>query len=359
MRAILKRNHSRIVNTGFVILFASLLILTFVFEYDIQYLLNGFNRLAGKDLQVYFLDVGQANATLVVFPTGRTMLIDTGSAESEEEFLQATNKILKQNKISQIDMLLLTHSDEDHVGGAVAIFKNYMVKNFYRPKILSKSPLEVLDGRYKIVDSPYYSEVITAAYMEKNCDIEFVEDKILVEEDCVVEIFACKEDSYSDTNSYSPFITLSYKEKVFMLCGDATSKREAEFVAQLNSENRKISVDFLLVAHHGAKSSSTMEFLSSINPRYAIVSSGDNLHPTQIVVDRLIACGVEAIYCTKTEGMIGVAVESFERFLIETMEKRIDLPFLICIIFVVGASWNYYLFQNPHRRKFSRLSEIA
>ena len=195
--------------------------------------------------------------------------------------------------------------------------------------------------------------------MEKNCDIEFVEDKILVEEDCVVEIFACKEDSYSDTNSYSPFITLSYKEKVFMLCGDATSKREAEFVAQLNSENRKISVDFLLVAHHGAKSSSTMEFLSSINPRYAIVSSGDNLHPTQIVVDRLIACGVEAIYCTKTEGMIGVAVESFERFLIETMEKRIDLPFLICIIFVVGASWNYYLFQNPHRRKFSRLSEIA
>lgn len=84
MRAILKRNHSRIVNTGFVILFASLLILTLVFEYDIQYLLNGFNRLAGKDLQVYFLDVGQANATLVVFPTGRTMLIDTGSAESEE-----------------------------------------------------------------------------------------------------------------------------------------------------------------------------------------------------------------------------------------------------------------------------------
>ena len=354
---LLKKNGTKIANICLMLIFVLFFVLIMLFEYDIQFLANGFQKLAGKELQVYYLDVGQASANLVILPTGRTLLIDTGSSESEKEFLQSVDKILKQNSLSCIDILLLTHSDEDHVGGAVAIFDKYQVKSFYRPKVLSSSAYEVDVPQYKKVDSEVFSHVVTSAYKEKDCDVEFIENKIFVEGDCVVEIFSCKEDTYNDTNSYCPFVTVEYQSKIFMFCGDATKEREKEFVDDLTEEDRSVDVDFLLVSHHGAKSSTTEEFLSFIKPRYAIISAGDKLHPTQTVIDRLKKIGVEEIFCTKTDGMIGIGVQYSGAFETRTMDRFIDLPLILCIIFVIGAVWNFYFVQRKQGRKFSVLTE--
>ena len=350
---LLKKNSTKIANICLVCLFVLFFVLVLIFQYDIQFLANGFPKLAEKNLQVYYLDVGQASATFVILPTGRTLLIDTGSGESEREFLQSVDKILKTNKLSKIDKLILTHSDEDHVGGAVGLFKKYQVDACYRPKVISTSAFEEEKPEYKKIESAVFEQVISSAYTEPDCEVEFIENEIFVEGDCVVEIFACKEDVYNDTNSYCPFVTIFYGGKQFMFCGDATKVREEEFVSDMKTEERKMDVDFLLVSHHGSKSSTTEDFLSYISPRYAIISAGDSLHPTQTVIDRLTESGVSEIFCTKTDGMIAIGVNASGTFEVKTMSVFVDLPLFVCIIFVVGAVWQVYFVQRRSGRKFS------
>lgn len=349
------KNGTKFANICFVLIFVLFFVLLVLNEYNIQFLYNGFHKLTDAKLQVYFLDVGQASSTLVILPTGKTLLVDTGSGDSEKDFLESVDKILSENKLKEIDMLVLTHSDEDHVGGAVSLLAKYQVNAVYRPKLISTSPLDVPPADMKVVDSWIYEEVLTAVYQEPNCEVEFLEDEIIVENDCQIEIFACKEKSYgqNDTNSFSPFITITYNSKTFMLCGDATQKREKELVDSLKAENRTLSVDFLLVAHHGSRASSTEEFLSFVSPRYAIISAGDELHPAQDVLDRLASCHVEGIFCTKTDGMIGIAVYESGAFKIVTMSKFLDLPLICCIIFIVIALWQNYFVMFKQKRKFS------
>lgn len=349
----LKKNRALIANLCFVIFFAVVFVLILIFQYDIQFLSNDFQTLSKEALQVYYLDVGQASATLVILPTGRTLLIDTGSMESEHDFLRSLNKIMKQNRRSKIDMLLLTHSDEDHIGGALALFEKYQVDTVYRPKVISSSPFDEGLTDFKEIPSTIFGWVMTTAFKEPDCKVEFIEDEIFVDGDCVIEVFSCKNDVYSDTNSYSPFVTITFEGKVFMFCGDATKAREEEFVSAMENECRTLEVDFLLVAHHGAKSSSTERFLSFTKPKRAIVSAGDDLHPTQPVLDRLIACGTREIFCTKTDGMIGIAVRTSGAYTLKTMSDFVDLPFFVCIIFVVGEVWLFYFQTRRQQRKFS------
>ncbi len=348
------KNSARLTNFGFVLLFVLVFIFMLINEYNFQFLYNGFGKLSGQDFQVYYLDVGQASATLVILPSDRTMMFDTGSQESQANMLESVDLILSKNRLSKIDILVLTHSDEDHIGGTVGLLKKYQVDFVYRPKVLSTSESEVFDERFKVVDSLVYKKAMDAVFIEPNCQVEFTEDKLFVEKDeCTVEFFTCKEDSYSDTNSYSPFIVVNYKEKVFMFCGDVTEQRETEIISELQAQDRKFNVDFLLVSHHGAKSSTSEAFLDVFKPTYAVVSAGDELHPTKAVLDRLNKSGVEDIFCTKTDGMIAVSVLYSGAFIIKTMDKFIDFPLFICIIFVIGAVWNFYLIDKKKLKKFS------
>jgi len=349
------KNSAKVANFCFVVLFAVIFILLVIYDYKIQYLYNGFHKLKSADLQVYFLDVGQASATLVILPSGKTLLVDTGSGESEKDFLKSVDRILSENKLKEIDILILTHSDEDHVGGAVSLLKKYQVNNIYRPKIISMSELDIQTSDMKVIDSWIYDDVITAVYSEPNCTVEFVEDKLIAEKDCEIEFFACKQKDYgkTDTNSFSPFITITYNSKTFMLTGDVSQKREKEFISAMIDKNRTLKVDFLLVAHHGARSSSTAEFLNFVKPTYAIISAGDESHPSQDVLDRFIECHVENIYCTKTDGMIGIAVLDYGATKIVTMNKFLDLPLYICLVFVAAGVWLSYFNKARKVIKFS------
>lgn len=353
VKKLLSQNRQRITNLCFVILFVLVFVLVIINQYNIQFWANGFDKLSGKALQVYYLDVGQANATLIILPTGRTMVVDTGSGESSASFIKSVSKILSENGLEEIDILVLTHSDEDHIGGAIELLEKYQVNSIYRPKLISKSDSDVKNTDFMVVETLIYEQVISAVYEEPNCDVQFIEDKVFVEgENCVIEFFSCIEERYSDTNSYCPFITIDFADKIFMFTGDATETREKEFLELLEREERNIDVDFLLVSHHGAKSSSTAAFLTKITPRYAIISAGDDLHPTRDVLERLKSCGVEKIYCTKDDGMIGIALQESGTFYIKTLSYFVDLPLFVCIIFVVIMLWNFYFSNKKRKNRF-------
>lgn len=315
--------------------FVVFFLLAIINQQNIHYYANGFSDLLKADFQVYYLDVGQANATLIIFPNKNTMLIDAGSRDSQEKLLNDVDFLLKKHSLFEIDFLLLTHSDEDHIGGASAILQKYQIYNVFRPKVLSSSDKEVENSMgYQTVSTQVYNDTISAIYSEPMCEVNFFEDwHAQFGVFTYVTIYAPKLDVYDETNAYSPFVLIENKGKTFLFTGDATKQREVEFVDSLKTQ--QLSVDFLMVSHHGSKHSTTKEFLEAVSPKTAIISAGDSAHPSQIVLNRLKDAEVEKIYCTKNDGMIAVAVAEDSTIFVKTDEIYIDLPVILVVLFLV------------------------
>ena len=92
-------------------------------------------------LKVHYINVGQSASTLIVSPTGKTMLIDSGDWRNDGEYVL---QYLKQHNISRIDSLVTSHADADHIGGNAAIINYYETKAngigaVYDPGIASSS----------------------------------------------------------------------------------------------------------------------------------------------------------------------------------------------------------------------------
>ena len=323
---------------------------------------NGFSSLKSCGLKVYYLDVGQATASLVVFENGQTMLIDTGSRDSEKQFLDDVNLILWKNKLSKIDYLVLTHSDEDHVGGAVGLLKKYQVDKIYRPKILAASPLEIeTENTYYLATTNVYAQTITSVYTEPNCDVEFIENSLFSIGEADVRFYACDEDYYNDVNSYCPFITIKNDGYTFMFTGDATQTRENELLNYLQISGEYLHVDFLNVAHHGSKYSSTAAFLNKISPNFAFISAGDQKHPSSETIERLKDAFVENIYVSKQVGTCAVGTKD-DGFVVCTTSKQFDLPFvcvlLACVCFAVLNFDERSYKKHKNRSNFLKYSLI-
>lgn len=326
-----------LIKSFFIIIFACAFVLIVINQYAIQYFVNGFSAVDKAEVQVFFMDVGQATSTVIVLPNKTMIIIDTGSQESEKSFIESLSLIMSRNKIKEVDYLVLTHSDEDHVGGVMLLLNKFQVNNIFRPKIMSASDIEIEnDGDYKIVSTEVYQKVITSVYQEPNCEVEFVKDMVMSVGDGVnMRFFASQKDIYAQVNSYSPFVCLEVYSKTFLFTGDTTAEREGEFLSEIKNSGLSIKVDFLLVAHHGSKYSTTEEFLEEIDPRYAFISAGDSLHPSYEVVTRLQENGSEKIFCTKTDGMIAVGVFKNGTFYICTMDVFVDLPAFVTLFFIL------------------------
>lgn len=352
-----KIDKNDILVSFFVAIFSIICIFIFINQYAIQYFVNGFSKLENCDLSVYYLDVGQATSSLIILPHNQVMIIDTGSQDSKDEFLESVNFILSRRNIKEIDYLILTHSDEDHVGGAMDLLETYQVYNVFRPKILSSS--EPKDKNYKVVTTVVYSNVISAIYNEPNCDVKFIEDLSFMIGELRIDFYSCQNNLYSQTNAYSPFVLLTYKTKTFLFTGDATEERENEFVKILNDKNLKLEVDLLLVSHHGSKYSTTESFLNAINPRYAIISAGDVYHPSSEVLKRLENVGVEETYCTKTDGMIAVAISSNNKILITNQSINLEFGTIIvlgsCVFFMVIKMFSNSRLERYRKNDYIKL----
>lgn len=82
-----------------------------------------------SSFEVTYIDVGQGNSCYVRFPDGKNMLVDGGTAQYGSTVVD----FLKSKNVSQIDYLIATHADSDHIGGLNSVIENFEVKSFYRP----------------------------------------------------------------------------------------------------------------------------------------------------------------------------------------------------------------------------------
>lgn len=290
-------------------------------------------------LKVHFIDVDQADAILIEFPTGEKMLIDSGDnkTSSQTKLENYLNNIDFKTEDGEkvLDYFVLTHSDADHIGGAVSIFENYKVKTCVRPNIKSKSEYAINED-VASTSTDIYDNVIKAlneevsqsgcqsqtsteglVWKSKNYDESLLNNNNLIWKISFLTPIASKlpykSGSNFEYNNYSPLMMLEYMNKKIMFTGDAEKEVEADFIAYYSATLTNYDVDILKVGHHGSKTSSTIEFLQVLKPEYAIIEVGNNNkyhHPDAEAIENLKAVGLTEndIYRTDKNGNILVGI---------------------------------------------------
>ena len=206
------------------------------------------------------LDVGQGLA-VVVQTHDKTLVYDTGDRVHENYDLgkMVVLPYLKQQSISSIDALVISHDDRDHSGGAKALF--------------DEMPIKQLFGSRDDMFTEHLATVCTGG-------TSWVWGKVLF------EFLHPSETVEGNDNNRSCVLRVSNQYHAVLLTGDIQKKAER---ALLKVQREHLAADILLMPHHGSNSSSTNKFITAVSPEWAIASAGYRSrfrHPDRRVLRR-------------------------------------------------------------------------
>ena len=236
-----------------------------------------------RQTSVTFIDVGQGDSSVIILPFGKTILIDTGGLYLNKYNISKNKTIPYLNSlgISKIDLLILTHGDYDHMGESINLIENFKVEkaifNCGEFNDLEKELIKVLEKK-KI---KYYSCI-----KELNLDNS--------------KLYFLQTKEYDNENDNSNVIYIELDGYKFMFMGDSGIEKEKDILDKYNISD----IDVLKVGHHGSNTSSCEKFIDSINPKYSLISVGENNrygHPKEEVLDTLKN---SKIYRTDLDGSI-------------------------------------------------------
>lgn len=242
-----------------------------------------------SDDYVMFFDVGQGDSALINVNKNVT-LIDTGGMvsfdNSEYKYKIAKNKIipyLKASGIRKIDNMILTHGDADHMKEAV-----YIANNFNVDRVIFNC------GEFNSLENELIGVLKKKNIRYSSCVNEVVVDKY--------KLKFLNTGIYDNENDNSSVIYFKYNKYKFLFMGDAGVDREGDIL----NKYKLGRIDFLKVGHHGSNTSSSYEFISSISPRYSVISVGENNrfgHPRDEVLDVL---SKSKVYRTDMDGSVKI-----------------------------------------------------
>ncbi|WP_251329469.1 lamin tail domain-containing protein [Haloplanus pelagicus] len=248
-------------------------------------------------LEIHVINVGQSVSTLLVAPSGETMLIDTGDFTDDGEYVL---QYLQRHDIARIDHLVVSHNDADHIGGNAAIIDYYETH---------ADGIGVIHDPGIAASTQTYNEYLDAVEAH---DVRLVETR---EGDSLsfggaavgVQVLGPPDPYLEDgaRNENSIVLKFTFGSTSFLSTGDAEDDQEAYLVEQYGTHLR---ATVLKAGHHGSKTSTGGALLEAVQPETVVISSAYDSrydHPNDETLGRLAERSIPT-YWTATHGDIVV-----------------------------------------------------
>lgn len=227
-----------------------------------------------KQLKLSFIDVGQGDSILITTPDNINILVD-GGGKTENSYSNTDigkdvlEPYLYSHGVKKLDMVISTHSHEDHLGGLVPVLKDFEVDRFVKTDLCSQ-------------DS--YDSLINSGILDISKVINVEESDTIKAGKYVYMYVLSPENRDEDENDDSIVIKLVFKDFSALLTGDISSKTAHGLCKD------DIRCDVIKIPHHGSADSLDCDFLDAASPRAAVICVGRNNfgHPSPSTIDAII-----------------------------------------------------------------------
>lgn len=280
-----------------------------------------------NDAIIYFVDVGQGDSIFIEVEN-ITILIDGGPRSAGSTVTSFLNSI----NVTEIDIMIATHPDEDHIGGLVSVLESIttdvvlyngqnrttqVFEDFYGLAVQSNLTLAERNQFYFLTTTSNFTVLNPVQPLE-----------------------------FGDTNLNSIVIKFQVGNVSFLFAGDAEGASEQSMLnAGLNLES-----DVLKVGHHGSDTSTLQAFLDTINPSIAVISVGLNNqygHPDNETVQRLLDKGI-TVYGTYVSGTIVLSTDGNTITVQDNPEIIPELSFIAILSIMLSILTIFFLKKRKH-----------
>ena len=249
-------------------------------------------------LHLVFCDVGQGDATYIRLPNGGDMLVDGGPDKSVLACLGRHMPFYDR----EIDVVVATHPQKDHIGGLAEVVKRYKVGHFVTVPVAHNIK------EYEFLKQQIETHLIVVHYLIRGDRFRYGEtvvrtiwpDKYWLTDELgtsEVKSRTMKQliglPTQKDLNIFSLYLHLSFHDFDLLLTGDG-DREVQNLLARLGwARELPERVEALKVPHHGSKTGMTEEFIKHVRPKYSVIEVGKNSygHPAQSVIDQLSRYG--------------------------------------------------------------------
>lgn len=250
--------------------------------------------MAGRpDAQVTFLDVGQGDCIVIELASGHTVLVDGGKKDERMDFGErVVYPFLRSKGISRLDLVILTHSDGDHLGGLLYVLERLKTDKVLEPQVPDSSEL------YQ-----KFLEIIRekgVQYVKAEAGMRFIfSDSVRL--DILHPRIGQQPESQNDA---SVTARLAVGGQSVLLTGDLETPGEGVVLAGGSDVRSTV----LKIGHHGANTSTGEAFLDAVAPEIAVIQVGkwnSYGHPRPETLERLKARGIK-VFRTDLTGAVTV-----------------------------------------------------
>jgi competence protein ComEC len=258
-----------------------------------------------RQLELFFLDVGQGDGELIKSPGGQNILIDGGPDKIIMSRLAEALPAYDRT----IDLMILTHPHDDHVAGLIEVVKNYQVKKILYTGVAHTSPNYI----------SWLEEV-----KNKKIPLIIIEraQEIRLDNETVLKILYPRKNlmgrDVKFLNNSSIVARLKYKNFTALFMGDAENPVEDEMIDSFENIGARV----IKIGHHGSDTSSSDKFIRAVSPEAAIISAGANNQfglPSPRTIKRLERENIK-IFRTDLSGTIKITSDG-EKYLVSPAKQ--------------------------------------